>query len=171
MLPRLAASERDDVMDEPHDDLSGMGEGGRLLIEATRRLAVGREQCRLTLQAFDVTFPGDGREMLATFRVFLQAVAYASRRRLRVGLPGTMCLLPDEKLLLGLIAAAQTGDRSLLDDYLCWLTRADRRMSVVTISVYALAAALGAHGQWLLPSLENPGQSSLPAERSVPTRH
>jgi hypothetical protein len=150
-------------MCESFDDLSAIGEGGRLLIEAVRRAGVGREACRLTLQEFAATFPGDGLEVLATFRVFLQAVGYASRRKMRVGTPGTAFLLPDEKLLLALIAAAQGGDNLLLDAYVCWLTRADRRMAVVTIAARALATALGAHGQWLLlPEVPIRGSSPPP---------
>ena len=156
-------------MHELFDDLAGVGYGGRLLIEASRRIAAGGEGCRLTLQEFAAAFPGDGPEVLATFRVFLQAVAHAGRRKLRVARLGSPLLLPDERLLLALITAAQSGDRSLLDDYLCWLTRADRRMTAVTIAACALATALAAHGQWLL----SPGalvRGSFPDNMSAQTR-
>lgn len=136
-------------MGTPFDDRMDGRRGGRVLIDALRRMATGHDTCRLILGEFAAAFPGDGPEIFATFRVFLQAVAHAGRRKLRVAAPGSTQLSPDEKLLLALIAAAQSGDQSLLDGYVSWLTRADRRMSVVAIAVGALATALGAHGQWL----------------------
>jgi hypothetical protein len=129
-------------------------------------MTLRREGCRLTLRDFTATFPGDGMEVFATFRVFLQAVAYAGRRKLCIGPSESALLLLDENLLLALIAATQSGNRSLLDAYLCWLTRADR-MNVVSIAACALATALRAHRQWLLPSPEVLAQGSFPARMST----
>jgi hypothetical protein len=132
------------------DDFRAMPSGFRLLIEASRRIAAGRDGCRLTLQEFASIFPGDGLEIFSTFRVFLQAMAQGGRRKLRFARPGTAGLLPDETLLLVLIAAAQSGDAALLDAHLCWLARPDRAR-VVSIATCAIAAALASHGQWLRP--------------------
>jgi hypothetical protein len=53
----------------------------------------------------------DAGEVLATFYTFLQALAYAGRRRLQVGYPGYAALTLDERQMLVLIAAAQRNDR------------------------------------------------------------
>jgi hypothetical protein len=136
-------------MDELRDGPCEGGPAGRILIEAMRRIAAGQEGCRLIAREFAAVFPGEGLEVLATLRAFLQAVAWVSRRKLRVGLPGSRLLMPDEKLLLALIAAAQNGDRALLESHLCWLTRPDNRAVAVSIAACALAAACREHGHWV----------------------
>jgi hypothetical protein len=165
------ANESARVMDGRFNHRIEIGNGGRVLIEAVRRVAAGHDACRLTLSEFAIAFPGDGLEVLATLRVFLQAIAHAGRRKLRVAPPGSTRLLPDEKLLLALIAAAQSGEQSLLDGYMCWLTRADRRMSLVSIAVEALATALGAHGLWLATPPERLGRDLSLSGISPPAAH
>ena len=83
-----------------------------------------------------------------TFRAFLGTLAHAGRRKLRIGLPGSSCSMPDETLLIALLAAAQSGDDDLVDAYLCWLARPGARASVA-ITTRALAIALAVHGHWL----------------------
>ncbi|HEX3885357.1 MAG TPA: hypothetical protein VHW66_22075 [Stellaceae bacterium] len=108
-----------------------------MLVEATRRTAAGRDGCRLTLQDFDANSPAMARRCWRRFG------CSCSRRLCQ---PPQIARQPSwnnlyiarRKAAAGLIAAAQTGIRSLLDDYLCWLTRPDRRMSVVTIAASAL---------------------------------
>jgi hypothetical protein len=129
---------------------SALGPGEELLIGALRRIAVGQDCAALTRRDFAIAFPGDANEVFVTFRAFLKAVAHAGRRKLRVGLPASPTPTPDETLVIALIAAAQAGDEALFDAYLCWLTRAEARVSVA-IMTRALATALAVHGQWLRP--------------------
>jgi hypothetical protein len=135
-------------MEHPIDEPPGIGQAGHLLIGALRRIAAGRDECVLLDREFALAFPGDGREVLGTLGVFLRAIALCGRRRLRAGWPGADMLMPDERLVLALIAAAQHDNQPLFDAYLCWLTRAEHR-DAVAITAGALAAAFAAHGQWL----------------------
>lgn len=122
--------------------------GETLLIDALRRAAAGHDGCALTRRDFAVAFPGDADEVLVTFRAFLQALACAGRRKLRIGLPGLPAATADEAWLIALLAAAQAADDARFDAHLCWLTRAAAR-GAVAITARALATALAVHGQWL----------------------
>jgi hypothetical protein len=135
--------------DDPTErELTGLGQGGRLLIGALRRIALGYGCLAVTRHEFAIAFPGDASEVFATFCAFLQALAYAGRRKLRAGRPGSPIPTPDETALLALIAAAQADDQPLIDAHLCWLARPEARIAV-TITARALATALAVHGQWL----------------------
>jgi hypothetical protein len=140
---------------------AGLGQSGRLLIGAMRRIAFGQGCMTLTKRDFAIAFPGDANEVFGTFRAFLQALAHAGRRKLRTGHPGSPDATPDEIVLLSIIAAAQFGDEPVFDAYLCWLARAEAR-SAVAITTRALATALAVHGQWLEPAVARP----LPAGAS-----
>ena len=124
------------------------GDGTTLLVDALRRTAGGQGPCALTRHDFAIAFPGDADEVFATFRAFLGAVAYGSPRKLRIGPPGSPHLLPDEISLLGVLAAAQTGDDALFDAHLCWLARPGSRPAVA-VTTRALATAFAVHGKWL----------------------
>jgi hypothetical protein len=126
----------------------GPSDGEALLIGALRRAAAGHERCVLTRRDFAIAFPGDVDEVLVTFRAFLGALAHAGRRKLRIGLPGSSLAMPDEILLIALLAAAQARDDELVDAYLCWLARPGAR-AAVAITARALATALAVHGYWL----------------------
>ena len=126
----------------------GSSEGEILLIGALRRAAAGQGGGALTRRDFAIAFPGDADEVLMTFRAFLATLAHAGRRKLRIGLPGSSLTMPDETLLITLLAAAQAGDDELVDAYLCWLARPGARASVA-ITARALATALAVHGHWL----------------------
>jgi hypothetical protein len=126
----------------------GFFDGEALLIGALRRAAAGYEGCALTRRDFAIAFPGDADEVFVTFRAFLATLAHGGRRKLRIGLPGSSLAMPDETLLIALIAAAQAGEDGLVDAYLCWLARPGTRDSVA-ITARALATALAVHGHWL----------------------
>lgn len=134
-------------MDVTRDAWADPQAGAALLIAALRRMASGQIGCALTRRDFAIAFPGDADEVFATFRAFLQALARAGRRKLRVGVPG-LPAMPDEIALVALLAAAQAGDDALFDARLRWLTRPDAGDSA-SITTRALAAALAVHGHWL----------------------
>jgi len=134
----------------------GFGYAEHLLISAWRRIASGRNTCPLLIREFSEACGEDGLEALATFVTFLNALAYASRRRLSVGLPGGMALTADERQVLTLIAAAQNDRPALFQAHLSWLARGDARPTLA-IGARALAAALNAHALRLtLPALRAP---------------
>jgi hypothetical protein len=131
----------------------GSCDGETLLIGALRRAAAGHEGCALTRRDFAIALPGDADEVLVTFRAFLGTLAHGGRRKLRIGLPGSALTMPDETLLIALLAAAQEGNDGLVDAHLCWLTRPGARASVA-ITTRALATALAVHGHWLRAASE-----------------
>src|SRR6202008_3474334 len=96
----------------------------------------------------------DAAEVLATFYTFLQALAYAGRRRLQVGYPGYPALTLDERQMLVLIAVAQRDDPTRLDAHLQIIALATRRPALA-IAVRALGTALNEHNlEVALPRLD-----------------
>ena len=91
--------------------------------------------------------------MLATFYTFLQALAYAGRRRLQVGYPGYAALTLDERQMLVLIAVAQRDDPMRLDAHL----------EIIALAARALGTALNEHN--LRIPLPMPGSASPIAVR------
>jgi hypothetical protein len=141
------------------DESTAVGHGGELLIGALRRIAAGRGCTVFTRRDFATAFPGDADEVFATLRAFLQSLAHGGRRKLRVGLPGSCRMTPDETAIIALIAAAQVDDAARLDAHLCWLVRGDARL-LIAMMTRALATALAVHGQWLqLPPCPCPSPS------------
>jgi hypothetical protein len=144
-------------------DMSGLTEGEHLLVRSWRRIAAERTDCPSVSRAFEHTCGEDAAEVLATFCTFLRALAYAGRRLLRVGHPGCASLTRDERQLLTIIAAAQSGDDALFTAHLCWLARVELRPAL-TIATGALGTALAMHG-YLLPLPEAaPAQLAIHAD-------
>jgi hypothetical protein len=140
----------------------GCATSAGLLIGTLRRVAIGHKCAELTRRDFALAFPGDGDEVFATFRGLLCTIAHASRRKLRIGLPGSPQPTPDETLLIALVAAAQARNDDLVDAHLCWLARPEARCAVA-ITLRALATALAVHGHWLpAPTSCHPRLASLP---------
>ncbi|MGE4480304.1 hypothetical protein [Acidocella sp.] len=100
---------------------------------------------------------GIGRD-LAGIRVRFLAVwdgsAPLCREALRVGRAGEWGVSKDERRLLKALAAAQSEDAWLLDNYLYKLALAPERRRRLAGAVEALAAALAVQGYWL----ERPGE-------------
>lgn len=115
-----------------------------LLVRCWRRVAAGRGYCPSIAADFtECCGPGAG-EVLATFRLFLAALGYASRTTLQFGHPGDPGLTRDEQQVLALIAVAQGGQPWLLDTCLGEIARNDARLTLA-IGTAALAEALCAH--------------------------
>ena len=66
--------------------------------------------CRVLLREFDRAFSGDLEEGLASYHDFIRRLG-AGRRKVSIGRPGHVELTHDERGLLALLGAAQTGDR------------------------------------------------------------
>jgi hypothetical protein len=130
--------------------MSTFGQPEHLLIWTWRRVARGHGQCPLITREFRAVFGEDAGEVLGAFIAFLDALAYASRRKLAVGFPGCSGLTVDEQRVTALLAAAQNDRPALFEAHLTWLARADDR-HVMAIGVGALARAFLAHGLCLAP--------------------
>ncbi len=134
---------------------TGLGQGETLLVRSWRRIAVGQGGCPVMVQEFTDCCGEDTAEVFATFCTFLRALAFASRRPLMIGPPGSD-ISPDERQALTLIAAAQADVPALFEAHLRWVARHDRR-DVLRITAGALATALRAnHLHLALPDLEPP---------------
>jgi len=81
-------------------DVCGLSCGEHLLVWSWRNIAAGRGGCPLIAREFSRVCGEDAGEVLATFYTFLQALAYAGRRRLQVGYPGYAALTLDERQML-----------------------------------------------------------------------
>ena len=119
--------------------------GERLLIGALRRMVLALDPYGVVTRRMSEAFGEDAAEVTATTRTFLQAMAYAGRRRLAVGHPGSIVLTRDEEQLIGLIAAAQAANPAWLEAHLRWLAKPDCRVPLA-IAARALGTALAVHG-------------------------
>ncbi len=128
------------------------GQAEVLLIWTWRRMALGHARCPLIDREFRGLFGEDAGEVRAAFAAFLDALAYAGRRKLSVGFPGCAGLTPDEWRILTLMAAAQNDRPALFEAHLSWLARAEDR-HILAIGVSALARAFLAHGLCLAPPM------------------
>jgi hypothetical protein len=121
-----------------------------LVIWTWRRMALGHARCPLIDREFRGVFGEDAGDVLAAFVAFLDALAYASRRKLAVGFPGCSGLTPDEWRVVTVLAAAQNDRPALFEAHLSWLARAEDR-HILAIGVGALGRAFLAHGLRLIP--------------------
>jgi hypothetical protein len=125
-------------------DMTGLSYAEHLLVWSWRKIVMGYGGCPLIGREFSLLCGEDGGEVLATLHTFLQALGYAGRRRLEVGYPGYTSLTVDERKMLVLIAAAQSGDATRLEAHLRILARAALRPALA-IAVRALGTALDEH--------------------------
>lgn len=115
-----------------------------LLLAAWRKIVIGQTDCPVLALELNTACGGDAGTTQGAILAFLTALAYAGRRRLRVGYPGCPGLTRDERQLLDLVAAAQRDARVEVEAHLRWLTRSDLRPAAAA-AVAALAADLTAH--------------------------
>ncbi|HVJ55532.1 MAG TPA: hypothetical protein VM689_23935 [Aliidongia sp.] len=143
---------------DPPPDVDMIGPGARVLVCAWRKIVTAGGECPLVYRDFADFCGEDAGEVLATFGTFLRVLAYASRRKLRVGHPGSTDITGDERQILAMLAAAQAGEADLLAAHLCWLARTELRHAL-TLAIRALGSALGANGLELpLPSAPKAAQ-------------
>jgi hypothetical protein len=136
----------------PSEDGSGdrlaLGRGEGLLVSAWRKLATGQGCCPLLAREFSQAFGEEAAELLATLFTFLQMLAFASRRRIALGVPGSPALTGDERQLLALLAAGQAAEEARFGAHLRWLACQEPRQGLA-IAARALGTALAVHGMRL----------------------
>lgn len=148
---------REEIRTARRHDAWRLGCGGHLLVWTLRRIVLHQAVCPVVAHEFVDACGADGAEVLATLRVLLDLLGRAARRRLSIGHPGWLGLTGDERQLVGLVAAAQAGDRLRFDALLCWVARSELRHHVA-IAVQALAAAFATHN--LLMASAAPAESA-----------
>jgi hypothetical protein len=142
MLPQNAPPGRAGA---PPNTEPAFGYAEHLLIWSWRRVAANREMCPLIGREFAESCGADAGEVFATFCALLRALAFARRRALAVGHPGSLAVTPDERQLLNLVAAAQEGRDALFEAHLRWLAKPEAR-EVLAMAARGMAAALSANG-------------------------
>lgn len=128
------------------------GAGVGLLVRALR-LAAGPGCWPLVERVFrDICGPGNGAAAARLFRILLQGLALGARRPLRLGFVGAPELSHDERSVMQMIAAAQSGDGFLLEATANWLARPAAAGSVAR-AASGLAELLAARGAVLSSAL------------------
>lgn len=136
--------------------LAEFGYGERLLVRSLRRIVSGRGCCPIISREIAVLCGEDALEVVATCRTFLQALAFAGRRRLSFAKPDSPGITQDERQLLELVAATQAGRMDLFEAHLRWLARPERR-PVLKIAAGAVATAFAVNELYFtLPRLTAP---------------
>ncbi|MES2343854.1 MAG: hypothetical protein V4597_19465 [Pseudomonadota bacterium] len=103
------------------DTLPDLTHGERLLLFGFRALAYELGACPLVRRAFHQACGAAGAETLNALEVFVRELARHGRRRVTLGVPGSLPLSRDEQLILALFAAAQAEDYPRLEAHLAWL--------------------------------------------------
>ena len=141
-------------------EIFNLSHGEQLLVWSWRKIASGRGRCPLIVKAFEGACGEDAPEVFAAFHGFLNALAFAGRRRFTVGHPGCFFLTPDERQAIALVAAAQEGEDALFEANLSWMARREHRR-VMAMGARVLAAAFMAHDLRLpLPALPDAGSAA-----------
>lgn len=128
--------------------LAALSASESLIVRTYRKVLLGNKNCPTMSRDFAALYGADAGEVYMTFCTLLCALAYASRRPLKVGYPGCRGLTGDERQLLTLIAAVQAEDTVCFEAHLRWLARAELCASLA-ITLNAFAHALLSHGQVL----------------------
>ena len=125
----------------------------RAAVWALRRVAydaqVQRKSCALPAATPSWSLAGDLARMASTFAsVFAQREA-TGLRQLRVNPPGSLALTRDERRLLNAIAASQSDEAALADNYLFKMAANSDVRRRLADAVMTLAATLAVQGHWL----------------------
>ncbi len=122
--------------------LSDLTQAEHLLVWSLRAMAVGHGDCPTLGRTFDRLCAPAGPAALQAYSVLVQLIGLSSRRRLKVHVPGCICLGHDETAVVGVVAAARQalddGDDNLLRLRLGFLAQSG---SVSTLCTAALAVA------------------------------
>ncbi|MEI9889128.1 MAG: hypothetical protein WDN08_22005 [Rhizomicrobium sp.] len=110
----------------------------QVLVFAWRMLVAGRRQCPALHAELAAYAGGETHQVLAGLGVVLMTLGQGSRRPVSVRHPGCAVVTRDERNLLALLAAAQSGDDDLLAARLRWTVRPDCQMpALVVVQTFA----------------------------------
>ena len=113
--------------------------------ELTADLKQRRDELRVQLHLAGA----EAKDALNAFRMLLWQLRDNGWRRMRIPPPGFDTPSHDERAILGLIAAAQAQDQSLLDARLRWLIKRDARRCAETAAT-VVGMALAMNGNFVL---------------------
>ena len=113
---------------------------GHALLSGLRAIAVGRAECPAVRRMFADLFGRSGNEALNVLFVFVRQLAFSSKRRLRVHLPGCSAISGDEMIFLSAISAAQCEGASAERGMGQWISRLAGRSDVAPTLAHTLKA-------------------------------
>lgn len=150
----------------PPADVRDLTQAEHLVLFGFRATALGHGDCPVLHRTFHGLLGAEAEAALCNLLVFVRVIGGAGRRRVRLQPPGCCVVSPDERLILGALAAAQaslTGEGEVeLTDHLAHLLDQPPAESLL-MAAQAVAAALTVGGLHLRPALD----FSLPASRTL----
>ena len=143
--------------------MMGLSYGEQLVVWGIRKIVGGKGSDPDLLTEFQAAFGSEGEEGLRIFCSFFRLLGQAARKPYEIAPPGSLQVLPDERRMLTLIAAAQrsvtSGDPALLQAHLLWLAAADHRPALARIA-QAFASLLQLHGHPITVACDAPAPES-----------
>jgi len=119
---------QDDDWDMP-EDIRDLRRPEHLLVWALRVIAVGRADCHAVRQAFVSACGQAGDKARMGYFLLVRQIGMTGKRRLQLHMPGCVCLSPDERAIVAVVAAAQdairTGHDERLRAHLRWLVEGE----------------------------------------------
>src|ERR1700748_2953591 len=116
----MSAMQGDDW--ETPEDVRDPRRPEHLLVWALRAIAVGHADCPAVRQAFNAACGSAGDMARMGYFLLVRQIGVTGKRRLTLHIPGSICLSPDERSIVAVVAAAQdairTGDESRLRAHL-----------------------------------------------------
>lgn len=147
----------------PPADVRELTQAEHLVLFGFRATALGHGDCPVLHRTFH---GAEAQGALCNLLVFVRLIGGAGRRRVRLQPPGCCVVSPDERLILGALAAAQARlageDETALAAHLADLLDQTPAEFVLT-AAQAVAAALTVSGLHLRPALDR----SAPASRTL----
>lgn len=100
----------DETIVVPGLRLEDLGRAGGLTVWSFRALAMGHGPCPVLSGALMGRFADAYPAVLADLHTFVQMVGYLGQRKIRLSVPGCLCVTRDERIVIGALAAVQGGD-------------------------------------------------------------
>ncbi len=141
------------------EDVRDLHRPEHLLILALRAIALGHGECPAIRQGFINACGLQGEEARLSFFVLVRQIGTTGRRKLRLHMPGCICLSADERAILAVVAAAQaslaTGDEEHLRAHLRQLVEQEPPRGFLDVA-QSVAGALRNHGHRLPQRVSQP---------------
>ncbi len=119
---------QDDDWETP-EDVRDLRRPEHLLVWALRAIAVGHADCPAVRQAFNAACGPAGDMARMGYVLLVRQIGVTGKRRLKLHMPGCVCLSPDERAIVAVVAAAQdairTGHDERLRAHLRWLVEGE----------------------------------------------
>ncbi len=141
------------------EDIRDLHRPEHLLVLALRATAMGCGDCPAIRQGFLTACGAEGEQARMAFFLLVRQIGVTGRRRLRLHVPGCVCLSADERAIVAVVAAAQdalhTGSEDRLRAHLRWLVEQEPSPGFLE-AARCVAGVLQNHGHRLPLRLTRP---------------